>query len=59
MFSLAYGSISDELKAKGQKQAGHVLKISEGSVIFRSYRDGQKVLLTPESSIEAQKDHRG
>ncbi|MDQ5956978.1 MAG: queuine tRNA-ribosyltransferase [Chlamydiota bacterium] len=57
VFSLAYGSISDELKGKGtKKQIGHVLKISEEGVIFRSYRDGKKVLLTPESSIEAQKD---
>ncbi|MFI0477933.1 MAG: tRNA guanosine(34) transglycosylase Tgt [Candidatus Rhabdochlamydia sp.] len=57
VFSLAYGSISDELKGKGtKKQTGHVLKISEEGVIFRSYRDGKKVLLTPESSIEAQKD---
>lgn len=57
VFSLAYGSVADELKAKGtKKQAGHVLKISEEGVVFRSYRDGKKVLLTPESSIEAQKD---
>lgn len=56
VFSLAYGSVADELKSKGAKKSeGHVLKISEEGVHFRSYRDGAKVLLTPETSIVAQK----
>src|SRR5581483_1290717 len=57
VFSLAYGSVADELKSRGtKKQDGHVLKINEDGVLFRSYRDGSKVLLTPETSITAQKD---
>lgn len=32
-----------------------VLKITEEGALFRSYRDGRKVLLTPESSVQAQK----
>lgn len=57
VFSLAYGSVADELKSRGtKKQGGSVLKITEEGVLFRSYRDGAKVLLTPESSIHAQKD---
>lgn len=57
VFSLAYGSVASELKSKGtKKQDGHVLKISEEGVLFRSYRDGAKILLTPESSVQAQKD---
>ncbi len=57
VFSLAYGSVADELKSKGtKKEGGGVLKITEEGVLFRSYRDGQKILLTPESSIAAQKD---
>ncbi len=57
MFSLAYGSVANELKSKGtKKHDGSVLKITEDGVLFRSYRDGSKVLLTPESSIQAQKD---
>ncbi len=57
VFSLAYGSVADELKSRGKKkQDGTVLKITEEGVLFRSYRDGRKVLLTPESSIQAQKD---
>ncbi len=56
VFSLAYGSVADELKSKGTKKTdGSVLKINEDGVLFRSYRDGKKVLLTPESSIIAQK----
>ena len=57
VFSLAYGSVANELKSKGTKKVdGQVLEITEDGVLFRSYRDGSKVLLTPESSIEAQKD---
>ena len=56
VFSLAYGSVADELKSKGQKKKeGQVLKIEEEGVVFRSYRDGSKFTLTPESSIRAQK----
>jgi queuine tRNA-ribosyltransferase len=57
VFSLAYGSVADELKSRGQKKTdGHVLKINEDGVLFRSYRDGKKILLTPESSVEVQKE---
>lgn len=57
VFSLAYGSVADELKGKGKKQTNNtVLKISEEGVLFRSYRDGNPVFLSPESSVKAQKD---
>lgn len=56
VFSLAYGGVADELKSKGaKKNEGSVLKITNDGVLFRSYRDGQKILLTPETSILAQK----
>lgn len=56
VFSLAYGSVHNELKSRGiKKNDGCVLKIHEEGVLFRSYRDGRKVLLTPESSVQAQK----
>jgi queuine tRNA-ribosyltransferase len=56
VFSLAYGGVANELKNSGNKKAGgSVLKISEEGVIFRSYKDGRKILLTPESSIQIQK----
>ena len=69
VFSLAYGSVHEELSSKGelkrrtgknkQQQAGKhsdMVKVSEEGAIFRSYRDGTKFLLTPESTIQAQKD---
>ncbi|MBS0616471.1 MAG: tRNA-guanosine(34) transglycosylase [Verrucomicrobia bacterium] len=57
VFSLAYGGVASELKSKGTKKHDNsVLKITEEGVLFRSYRDGAKILLTPESSIAAQKD---
>lgn len=56
VFSLAYGSVKNELKSKGKKQNNNsVLKINEEGVTFRSYRDGQKILMTPESSVITQK----
>lgn len=56
VFSLTYGGVANELKSKGNKKyAGSVLKINEEGVTFRSYIDGKKILLTPESSIQAQK----
>lgn len=56
VFSLAYGTVKEELKSKGiKKHTESVIKISEEGVLFRSYRDGSPILLTPESSIQAQK----
>jgi queuine tRNA-ribosyltransferase len=56
VFSLMYGSVHDELKSRGKKKGTQsVLKIDEEGVTFRSYRDGTKILLTPESSIQVQK----
>lgn len=56
VFSLAYGSVANELKGSGSKKHGNsVLKISEEGVIFRSYRDGQAISLTPEKTIQVQK----
>lgn len=56
VFSLAYGGVANELKSKGQKQQKNsVIKISEEGVIFRSYRNGDLIHLTPESSVQVQK----
>jgi len=57
VFSLMYGTVHDEIKSKGRKQANNsILKINEEGVLFRSYRDGSPLLLTPETSVQAQKD---
>lgn len=56
VFSLAYGSVTSELKRSGQKKyTNSVIKINERGVQFRSYRDGALIDLTPESSVQAQK----
>lgn len=57
VFSLMYGTVKDELKSQGTKKGDNaVLRVDEEGVLFRSYRDGSLVLLTPESSVQAQKD---
>ena len=57
VFSLVYGGVASELKSRGTKRTdGMVIKINEEGVLFRSYRNGNKLLLTPETSVQAQKD---
>lgn len=56
VFSLASGTVTGELKSRTKRYEGSVLKITEEGVLFRSYRDGEKILLSPESSVKAQKD---
>ncbi len=57
VFSLAYGDVAKELKGQGgKKHPNSVLKVTEDGVIFRSYRNGEKIVLTPETSVQAQKD---
>lgn len=57
VFSLMYGGVESELKSSGQKKHNNaILSVTEEGVTFRSYRNGDKILLTPESSILAQKN---
>jgi len=47
---------NDELKGKSKKNySGSVLKVTDEGVKFRSYRNGDEIFLTPESSIQFQK----
>ncbi|KAI3436502.1 hypothetical protein D9Q98_005919 [Chlorella vulgaris] len=63
VFSLAYGTVHEEVNSlkRGSGKSRHksehnlVAKVTEEGVTFRSYRDGTKMLLTPESSVLAQK----
>jgi queuine tRNA-ribosyltransferase len=71
VFSLAYGSVHEELSSKGELKRAkpksnkqhwnysvmgeNAVKVSEEGVWFRSYRDGSRFLLTPESTVIAQK----
>ncbi|KAL4457488.1 hypothetical protein ABPG75_012353 [Micractinium tetrahymenae] len=63
VFSLAYGTVHEEVNSlkRGTGKSRHkmehnlVSRVSEEGVTFRSYRDGAQMLLTPESSVLAQK----
>ena len=58
IFSLGHGSVSDEIKGKNilNKRNKSLLNISEEGALFKSYLDGNNNLLTPEKSIEVQRD---
>lgn len=56
IFSLGHGSVADEIK--GRRTANRpktMLKITEEGAKFKSYIDGRTYLLTPERSIEIQR----
>jgi len=56
IFSLGHGAVADEIKGRGQKRRPKtILKISEEGAEFKSYLDGKKFFLTPESSIQIQR----
>lgn len=59
VFSLAHGSVHDEINMKARRvrdnDRGALLQVSEDGAHFRSYRDGSRMWLTPESSVRAQK----
>jgi len=53
------GTGTKELKSRGvtkHKQQNLLEKVEEDGVTFRSYRDGTTLKLTPESSVQAQKN---
>lgn len=56
VFSLGEGTMADEIKGKNK---GHdnknLLDITEEGCVFRSYVDGSKIRLTPESAMEIQR----
>ena len=56
VFSMGHGSITDEIKGRNK---GHdnksLLEITEEGAVFRSYTDGKKIKLTPESSMDIQR----
>ncbi|WP_201456951.1 tRNA guanosine(34) transglycosylase Tgt [Chlamydia sp. 17-3921] len=57
IFSLAYGSVAAEIKSCGKKQrASSLLKITDEGAWFKSYRDGRQFFLSPEVSVQAQKN---
>ncbi len=56
IFSLGHGTVSDEIKGRRSTPWGKsTLKITEEGAIFRSHLDGRKILLTPELSMQTQR----
>lgn len=56
IFSLGHGSVANEIKGKRlTHRQKTLLKISEEGAVFKSYLDGALHTLTPESSIEIQR----
>ena len=57
IFSLGHGSVADEIKGRSSvKRNKSLLSINEEGSLFQSYIDGSFKLLSPEKSIEVQRD---
>ncbi len=58
IFSLGYGSVANEIKGRKTSTSFKrtLLNISEEGAVFKSYVDGSNLLLSPEKSIQIQRD---
>ena len=58
IFSLGHGSVADEIKGRSAsgKRNKSLLSINEEGSLFKSYVDGSLKLLSPEKSIEIQRN---
>lgn len=54
IFSLGHGSVADEIKGR-RSGVSTLKKITENGALFKSYWDGSDQLLTPEKSIQVQR----
>jgi queuine tRNA-ribosyltransferase len=55
VFSMGHGGVADEIKGRGRPSSdGAILSIEEEGVHFRSYIDGRKRFLGPETSMQTQ-----
>ena len=58
VFSLGEGTMANEIKGrsgKGRDAFRNLLEISEEGCVFRSYTDGKKIKLIPESAMDIQR----
>lgn len=56
IFSLGHGSVSAELKGIRNTVRKSLVKITEEGAHFKSYKNGDKLFLSPELSVQAQID---
>lgn len=57
VFSMGHGTVADEIKGRapqGADRSGKVLSIEEDGVTFRSYLDGSRKFIGPETSMRVQ-----
>ena len=54
VFSMGHGSVAEEIKRRRGETKSRILSIDEGGVAFRSYTDGSKRFMGPETSMEVQ-----
>jgi queuine tRNA-ribosyltransferase len=55
VFSMAHGGVSEDIKGKRPRFGTSRLKVTEEGAQFRSYVDGAKFTLTPESAMKIQR----
>lgn len=56
IFSMGHGSVADEIKGRrGGTRESTLKRITEEGAEFRSYTSGEKIFLTPERSIDIQR----
>ncbi|MDR0555626.1 MAG: tRNA guanosine(34) transglycosylase Tgt [Holosporaceae bacterium] len=55
IFSLGHGSVADEIKGR-RSGTSNLIEINEQGAVFKSYWDGNVQLLTPEKSVETQRN---
>lgn len=57
VFSMGYGSVSSEIKKSANRTLPKsILSINEEGVMFKSYIDGRKIFLSPETSLQTQQE---
>ncbi|HPD83199.1 MAG: tRNA guanosine(34) transglycosylase Tgt [Alphaproteobacteria bacterium] len=56
VFSMGHGTCADEIKGRSTStKKESLLKITEEGAVFKSYHDGQKLMLNPEISMKLQR----
>ena len=56
VFSMGHGTCADEIKGRSTgKKKESLMKVTEEGAIFKSYKNGQKLKLSPESSMNLQR----
>ena len=56
IFSMGHGGVADEIKGRNRSTSNKgLLKITEEGAAFRSYLDGSRMMLTPEGSMQYQR----